>query len=172
MNIVLSTRCSVAQLAVGEQRHQPLHQRVVEVVEPLEQHQRPAPRQVAHLGGLGGVAGERLLGQDVLPGEDRRPVPGRVQAVGERVVDRLDLGIGDHVGVRRVDPLDAVGLGERLGPVPVTRGDRDESRPGGRGGADDGQLADAGRPQHSDPQWFHDVGHSRPADGRVSRLRT
>ena len=119
-------------------------------MEPLEQHQRPALRQVTHLGGLGGVAGERLLGQDVLPGEDRLLVPGRVQAVGERVVDRLDLGVGDHVGVRLVDPLDAVGPGEGLGPVSVTRGDRDEPRSGGRGRADDGQLADACRSQHSD----------------------
>jgi hypothetical protein len=85
----------------------------------------------------------------VLPGEDRRLVPGRVQAVGERVVDRLDLGVGDHVGVRLVDPLDAVLVGEGLGAASVTRGDRDESGSGGRSGPDDGQLADACRSQHS-----------------------
>jgi len=39
------------------------------------------------------------FGQNVFPGENRLLVPGRVQAVGERVVDRFDLGVGDHVGV-------------------------------------------------------------------------
>ena len=48
------------------------------------------------------------------------------------------------------NPLDAVGPRERLGPAPVPRGDSDESRPGVRGRADDGQLADACRSQHSD----------------------
>ena len=49
-----------------------------------------------HRLGFGGVRGERLLAQDVLTGRDRLQRPLRVQRVRQRVVDGVDLGIGEQ----------------------------------------------------------------------------
>ena len=57
---------------------------------------RSAPRRQHHLRRLIGVRGDRLLAQDVLARLQRADAPLGVQAVGQRVVDRVDLRIGDQ----------------------------------------------------------------------------
>jgi hypothetical protein len=51
-----------------------------------------------------------------------------VQPVGERVVDRVDVRIGEQVLVGVVDGRDLVLGRELLGPATVTRRDRDHGR--------------------------------------------
>ena len=117
-----------AELAGRQQLVQSSGDWVVQIVEPVGDHHPGASTRIANLGRLRGVARERLLGQDMLAGRDRREVPGRVQPVGQRVVDGLHLWVGDHVRVRVEDPLHAVGGGERLGPAAVARCDRHQAR--------------------------------------------
>jgi hypothetical protein len=78
-----------------------------------------------------------------------------VQPVGERVVGRLHLGIGDDAGVTVQRPLDAVLGGEGVHPRPVPRGDRHEAGAGEAGGSDDGGHGDAGGAEDADPEGFH-----------------
>ena len=75
-------------------------------------------------------------------GGDRGQVPGAVEAVGQRVVDDLDLGVGEHVGVAAGDPLDPVPGGEGLGARPVAGRHPHQAAPGGPGGAGQGQAGD------------------------------
>ena len=96
--------------------HQALGQRVVLVVEGLHHHHtRVAVVRLGHGPGLVGVGRERLLAQDVLAGLQGgdRPVP--VQAVGERVVDGVDVGVVHQLGVAVEDPGNALLVGEFLG---------------------------------------------------------
>jgi hypothetical protein len=67
-----------------------------------------------------------------------------VQRVGQRVVDRFDLGVGQQLGVRVGDAFDAVRGGRRRGPVGVAGRDRDQSGAGGVGRFDDGAFGDPG----------------------------
>jgi hypothetical protein len=55
--------------------------------------------------GLLGVERDRLLAQHMLAGLGRLDRPRHVQVVGQRVVDRLDLAVGQQLFIR------AVGLG-------------------------------------------------------------
>jgi hypothetical protein len=164
----------LAQLAGGQQPVQAAGHRVVEVVEALQQGHAGRGGGVADLTGLLGVAGRGFLAQHVLAGGDRGQVPGAVEAVGERVVDDLDLGVGRHVDVGIQHPLDAVGGSEGLGPAPVAGGDRDDAVAGGVGGVDDGDRGDPGRAQDADPQRFRRLAvhhrDSRRTDRRYSAL--
>ena len=164
----------LAQLARGQQLVQAAGHRVVEVVEALQQGHAGRGGGVADLAGLLGVAGRGLLGQHVLAGGDRGQVPGAVEAVGERVVDDLDLGVGHHVGVGVRHPLDSVAGGEGLGTAPVASGDRDETVAGGVSRVDDGERGDPGGAEDADPQRFRRLaGHHRVrrrTDRRYSAL--
>jgi hypothetical protein len=97
-----------------------------------------------------------------------------VEAVGERVVDDLDLGVANHVGVGVQHPLDAVAGGEGFGPAPVAGGDGDEAVAGGAGGVDDREGGDPGRAEDADAQRFrHLAAHHRVprrTDRRYSAL--
>jgi hypothetical protein len=139
----------------------------VQVVEALQDGHPGRRGGVADLGGLGGVAGRRLLGQHVPAGGDGGQVPGDVEAVGQRVVDDLDLGVGDHVGIGADDPLDPVGGGERPGTRPVAGGHRDQAVAGGAGGAGQGQVGDPGGTENADAQRLH----VRPYPARASTPR-
>ena len=105
---------------------------------------------------LSGVGGERLFTQHVFARGNRLQGPLGVQAVRQRVVDRVDVRIVDDVVVRRVHARDAVLGGVCVGTGSVAGGDRGD---GGTGYAlrrlDDGQRRDPRRADDADPQ----VGH-------------
>jgi hypothetical protein len=98
-------------------------------VEALHERDPGRGDGVAHLPGLLGVARRRLLGEHVLARPHRGEVSGRLQHVGHRVLDDLDLRVGDERGVGVDDALDAVACREGLGPGPVAGGDGDEPVP-------------------------------------------
>jgi hypothetical protein len=114
-----------SQLAAGNDFVHALGQRVVAVVERLHHDQPGAVGRVPHRLGFGAVRGERFLAQHVLSGRNRFQHPLRVQAVGKRVVDGVDVGVGDDVVVRGVHVRDAPLQSELLGPPGVARRDRD-----------------------------------------------
>src|SRR4029450_5982166 len=149
------------ELAGGEQLPPAARDRVVQVVEAFQHGHAGRGGGVADLGGLGGVAGRRLLGEHVPGGGGGGQVPGAVEAVGQRVVDALDLGVGEHVGVGADDPLDPVGGRERLGARPVAGGHRDQGVAGGAGGGGQGQAGDPGGAEDADAQRLH----ARPLPG-------
>ena len=91
-------------------------------------------RRLAHHLGFGGVARERLLGQYRLTGLDGGQIPRRMKRVGQRVVDDVNLGVGDQVGVGVHHPLHPVAAGERLRTATVTGRHRDDAVPERRGG--------------------------------------
>ncbi len=70
---------------------------VVPVVERLHHHQIGRRRLRGHVLGLRGVRGERLLAQNVLARGQRTLGPLGVEPIGQRVVDRVDLRIGDQI---------------------------------------------------------------------------
>src|ERR1039457_2828627 len=74
------------------------------------------------LAGFGGVESQRLLAEHVLSGLGRAHRPGHVQVIGQRVVDRLDLRIGQQFLVGTVGFGNAEGGGRLLGLRQVARG--------------------------------------------------
>ncbi len=114
-----------AEVALLHQRAHAVCERVVAVVERLHHHEPGAVGDRGHLFGLGGVVGEGLLAEHVLARLERGDRPLRVQTVGQRVVDGVDVGIGEQVGVGVEDARDAVLGGVGVGAAAVTRGDRD-----------------------------------------------
>ena len=144
----------VAQLARPHDLHQAPAQRVVLVVEGLHHH--PTGGAVVRLGhspGLVGVGGERLLAQDVFAGLEGGDGPVPVEAVGEGVVDGVDLGVLDQFRVTAQDAGNALFTGKLRGSAVVAcrhRGHEDAPGPAGR--LDHGGGGDAGRPEDPDPQ--------------------
>ena len=157
----------VAELARADDLHQALGERVVLVVEGLHHdHTWVAVGRLGHGPGLVGVGGEGLLAQDVLAGPQGgdRPVP--VEAVGQRVVDGVDLGVLDQRRVAVQDTRNALLTGEFGGPLAVAcrhGGDDGHPRPAGR--LDQGGGGDAGRSQ--DRRFSARGGHRAP--GRLGR---
>jgi hypothetical protein len=141
----------LAQLPGCQQLAQPLHDGVVEVVEAVGDHDAGPVSGVAYLDCFVGVGRERFLRQHVFAGLHGGEVPRSVQCVGQRVVDGLDLGVGQQVRVRRRDAPDAVDGGEGRGPLGVAGRDRDQAGTGGVRGLDDGQFGDAGGPEDTHP---------------------
>jgi hypothetical protein len=94
MRNVVAMRRTAPQLARAHDVPQPSRERMVDVVERLDDGHARRDRCVAHLPGLDRVRRERLLGQHVLARPDRGQVPRPVQAVGQRVVDDVHLGVG------------------------------------------------------------------------------
>ena len=122
----VSTRRIGAELAALDDLAHALRERVVPVVERLHHDEAGARRDRGDGFGLLGVRGERLLAQHVLAGFERGDRPLRVQPVGQRVVDRVDVGIGDERGVGVVHRRDAVLRRERVGAAAIARRDRDD----------------------------------------------
>ena len=81
-----------------------------------------------------------------MPGLDSGEIPRAVQGIGERVVDRLDVGVGEDVGVGAERSLHSVPVGDVLGAtaVPGRYGDTTMARDAG--GSDDGEVRDPAAP--------------------------
>jgi hypothetical protein len=97
--VVGEGRADDAQVADGaavEQLARASNLRVVAPHEGLGQHAAFALGDVEDAIDVLGVAGERLLAQHVLAGLERAERPLHVQRVGQRVVDRVDVGIGQQ----------------------------------------------------------------------------
>ena len=79
-----------------------------------------------------GAARQRLLAEHVLAGLERADRPLDVQRVGQRDVDRVDLGVGEQRLVGAVRARDAVLGGEGPAALDVARADGDELLAGAR----------------------------------------
>jgi hypothetical protein len=141
----------VADRAVTGQFERAAGHRMKQVVKALHHGDSRGVRGLGDPFRLRAIAGERLLRQNWLARPDGRQIPRRVQRVRQWVVDDVDLGIVDHVVVRRQSTFHAVLLGEDLSPSSVACGDRHQPMPQFVGGPDDGQLCDAGCAEHPDP---------------------
>src|SRR5262249_54174399 len=105
---------------------------------------------------LGCVRGERLLAEHVLAGGERLLGPRRVQGVRQRVVDRVDVWIGEYRRVIVVDLRDAPLARELLGPAAVARRDRDPLDLGVvLGRVQQRVRGDARRAERPDPEGGH-----------------
>src|SRR3954467_9231690 len=69
---------------------------------------------------------DRLLAEHMLPRLDRLDRPGDVQVVGQRVVDRVDLGIGQQRFIGIMSLWDAQTRRRGPRPLPAARGDRND----------------------------------------------
>ena len=144
----------VAEFAGADDLHQALGERVVLVVEGLhDDHTWVAAGRLGHGPGLVGVGREGLLAQHVLAGPQRRNRPVPVQAVGERVVDGVDLGVLHQRRVAVQDAGNALLTGEFRRPLRVARRHRrDDGHPRPAGRLDQCGGGDAGRSQNADSQ--------------------
>ena len=92
---------------------------------------------------LVGGGREGLLDEDVLAGADRQQRVLEVLAVRAGHVDRVDIGVGDEVGIAAVGPgIGHVLVDETLGSLQVARPDRHD----GLGGAPQGDRQLRGDP--------------------------
>ena len=143
---------------------------VVAPMERLHQHLAARFRCVAHGASVIGVGRHRLLAEHVLAGLQRADRQRFVVAVGQRVVDGVDVVVGEEFVVGAVDVLDAVLAGEGAGAGDVARCD----------GGDDDVVDDLRRRQqrhrrdargaeHADAQ--HAVAqHAHPATRACTRV--
>ena len=139
-------------VAVGDGAHA-FGQRVIAVVESLDDGDARCGGSIGDLPRLGGVGRERLFAQHMLARGDRRQGPFGVQPIGERVVDGVDLRVGDEVGIRRQHPCDAVLVGVALGAFGVTgRDGHDVDVRNAAGGLHHRRRGNLGRAQNADPQ--------------------
>jgi hypothetical protein len=88
-----------AQRATGDHLEQAGEDGMLGVVESLEHYDVGVLGRALDALCLSSVAGEGFFGQHVLAGADGRDVLRRVHAVGQRVVDSLDLWVVDHLSV-------------------------------------------------------------------------
>jgi hypothetical protein len=93
----------------------------------------------------------------MLAGSDRGQIPRPMQAVGQRVVDRLDFRVGQQLSVRTQHSLHPMLRGERLGATWIPCRDRDQPDPGESRGIHDRAATDAGRAEHAHAQRFHGI---------------
>ena len=111
-----------AEVVVLAQLHQAGRHGVEAPVERLDDR-LPALRASGQDGlGFGSVRREGLLQQHVLAGLERAQRPGRVQRVGQGVVDGVHVRVGQQGLVAPEGQLDAVPLGERRCPACVAGG--------------------------------------------------
>jgi hypothetical protein len=100
--------------------------RVVAPHERLLEHQAQALGGVEGTLDVCGAAAHRLLAQHVLAGLQRPDRPLDVQRVGQRVVDRFDLGVGEQVLVGPVCARQPALGDEGLRALEVARADGHE----------------------------------------------
>ena len=113
-----------AELARVDDLPHPRRQRMVSPVKRFAEQLAGALGRLGHARGLRGVGGQRLLAEHVLACLERTDRPCAVQAVRQRIVDGVDLGIGEQRLVGRVRAWEAVLGRELLGSRAVARGDR------------------------------------------------
>jgi hypothetical protein len=77
-------------------------------VEGLDEREARLRGHVRHALGFGRVGGHGFLAQHMLTGSQRPNAPLAVQAVGQWIVDRIDLGIGEQVIIRLMNTRDRV----------------------------------------------------------------
>ncbi len=73
--------------------------------------------------GLGDGEADGLLAEDVLAGLGGLDGPGDVEVVGKRIVDGVDVGVGEELFVAAVGSGDVEGSGGGFGFCEVARGD-------------------------------------------------
>ena len=150
-------------------------QRVVLVVEGLHHHHAGVGAGcLGHRASLVGIRREGFLAQHVLARLERGDGPVAVQAVGQWVVDGVDLGVVDQLLVAVMDPVHVMLGGERNGAVAVAGGHGDHRRLlGAPGRLDQRGGGDLGRPEDADPQHETVTRTWCPAtgDGRRGRPR-
>ena len=168
----VSTSLDRAELAAVDDVAHALRERVVAVVERLHDDETRARRDRGNRFGFLRVRGERLLAQHVLARLERGDRPLRVQPVGQRVVDRVDVRIGDAASAYdsctfAMPCFDAnasararsrAATADHLGFVDVARG------------FDHGRGRDARRAEDSDPNWAHRANCTGRHAGGVDRL--
>ena len=126
---------------------------MVAVVECLHHDPVRLCCQLGDLTGFGGIGGERLFAQHVFTGGQCGPGPSAVQTVRQRVVDRVQVRVGDQFVVVVVYPGDVVFGGKG----PTTRHIAGRHR-GHHDfgvflrGVDERQRGDARRTENADPQ--------------------
>jgi len=91
----------------------------------LEEHDMAQPRRVEHGLRLPESQCEWLFAQHVLAALGRLDRPLGMQAVGQRQIDGLDVGIGQQLRAAAVVAVDAVGLRKVRGSIRVAAGHRD-----------------------------------------------
>jgi hypothetical protein len=117
---------------------------------------------------LGRAHPDRLLAQDMLAGLRRLHGPGHVEMVGERDIDRLDLGVGQERLVAVVGAWDAELTGGGLGQRPLAGSNCDHlAVMAALHGWDHLFTGDPGRTENAEFQ----LRHAALPDGR-SRLRS
>ena len=134
---------------------------VIAPVECLDELAARAARGLGHALGLVGVGREGLLAQHVLAGLEGANGPVAVEPVGQRIVDGVEVAVGEEGVVVRVDHRNAVLRGELPRPARVAcrhGGDLHlghlPSRP------QQCHRRDAGGPEHADAEGGQ-VAHSR-----------
>lgn len=138
-------------------------------MEALDQHPVGDRRGVAYVLDLLDAETERLFAEHVLAGPQSSEIPAGVQRVDQAVVDQLDLGVGEQLGIGGVHSLDAMLGRECPSPLGVPRRHRDEPVAAGLGRLDDGLAGDPGGAEDTDPQRAaHPVTRTVPPDPAAS----
>lgn len=128
---------------------------MVAIVEGFHHHSIGLRGQPGDLAGFGGVGGERLFTQHVFTGGQRGSGPLAVQPVWQRVVDGVEIRVGDQRGVVVVHPGDAVLGSESSGTRAIACGHRGDHDLGVvLGGFDQRHRCDRSGAQDADPQVF------------------
>ena len=132
-------------------------------MECLHHHPVRLCGQFGDLTGFGGVGSERFFAQHVLSGRQRGPGPPAVQAVRQRVVDRVQIRVGDQLVVVVVHPGDVVLGGEGPSARRIAcrhRGHHDLAVFLSR--VDQRQRCNLGSTQNADPQRGGSVSRHQP----------
>ena len=129
----------------------PKRQRMVAIVKGLEEHETGLVGDLRHLCRLVRIGRHGLFAEHMLAGLQYPDRPLGVQTVGQRIVDGVDLGIGQQRFVRVVDMRDAVLACKCGSPVTISRGDGDDLDVGLRARRADERLRrDASRAEDAD----------------------
>ena len=157
----------VADRSLAEQLEQARGLRAVAPHERLAEHEPGGLGDVERLRDARRPAVHRLLAEHVLAGPQRAQRPVDVHAVGQRDVDRLDVGVGEQVLVGAVRARDPVQLRERLRRRRAAARHGDDVRRGALARALDDRRADARRREDAPAAVRYPLArpspHARPA---------
>ena len=97
---------------------------MIAVMERLHHNAISFRSQLGDLPSLSGICRERLFTQHVLADSECSARPPAMKAVGQRVVDRIHIWIGNECLIAIVNAGDAVFGGESLGAIAIAGGHR------------------------------------------------